>query len=96
MRAAWRRFSISTLAGGCHAPVTASYGGDTSFNVSTSAAVSQVVNKATSTTALLAAPNPSTFGQSVTFTATVTGPGGTPDGDSDVPGRWDLDRHAAR
>jgi hypothetical protein len=71
--------SISTLSVATHS-ITASYAGNTSFNASTSLAVSQVVNRAASTTALSATPNPSTFGGSVTFTATVTGPGGTPGG----------------
>jgi hypothetical protein len=45
--------------------------------------VSQVVNLANTTSALASAPNPSVFGQSVTFTATVSvvAPGaGTPTG----------------
>jgi hypothetical protein len=53
-------------------PVKAVYGGDTNFAGSKSNTVSQVVNKATTTTALTSSLNPSNFGQSVTFTATVT------------------------
>src|SRR5207244_2399522 len=55
------------------------YAGDTSFNSSTSNTVSQVVNKASTTTTLASSVNPSVFGQSVTFTATVavTAPGTT-------------------
>jgi hypothetical protein len=56
------------------------YGGDWNFADSTSKAVSQVVNKATTTTALTSSQNPSKFGQSATFTATVTSSGGTPTG----------------
>src|SRR5205085_7625977 len=41
------------------------------FNTSTSAAVSQVVNKADTSTSLSSSANPSVFGQTVTFTATV-------------------------
>jgi len=48
------------------------YGGDTNFTGSTSSATTQVVNQSGSTTTLTAAPNPSVFGQSVTFTATVS------------------------
>src|SRR4029079_1551996 len=40
----------------------------------------QTVNKAASSTTLTSAPDPSTFGQSVTLTATVTGAQGTPTG----------------
>jgi hypothetical protein len=68
----------SDLPVGTHS-ITASYGGDGSFNGSDSTAVSQVVNKADSSTALTSTPNPAQLGQDVTFTATVTGPG-TPTG----------------
>ena len=64
-------FTTSSLAVGTHS-ITAQYGGDTNYNSSTSTAVSQVVNKASSTVALASLPNPSTFGASVTLTATVT------------------------
>jgi RHS repeat-associated protein len=54
--------------------LTASYGGSTSYQSSTSAALAETVQaKATSTTTLASSPNPSTSGQSVTLTATVTG-----------------------
>jgi flagellar hook assembly protein FlgD len=76
-------FSTATLSGGRHT-ITAVYGGDSNFNPSTSAALTQTVNQAgttTTTTALTSSPNPSTFGQSVTFTATVAASsGGTPTG----------------
>jgi hypothetical protein len=52
--------------------VTAVYGGDTKFAGSTSKALSQVVSKATTKTALASSANPSTGGQSVTLTASVT------------------------
>ena len=52
--------------------VTAVYGGDSIFATSKSKTVKQVVNKATTTTTLASSLNPSNFGQSVTFTATVT------------------------
>ncbi len=51
--------------------ITAVYGGDVDFTTSTSAAVTQTVNQASTTTTLLSSVNPSVFGQSVTFTATV-------------------------
>ncbi len=60
----------SSLAVGTHS-ITAQYGGDSNYNASVSTAVSQVVNKATSTVILASTPNPSTFGTSVTLTATV-------------------------
>ncbi|MBP7864540.1 MAG: Ig-like domain repeat protein [Acidobacteria bacterium] len=75
-------FTAATLAAGPHA-VTARYDGDAAFNTSTSSAVNQTVNKADTATALTSSPNPSVFGQAVTFTATVTAvaPGtGTPAG----------------
>ena len=63
--------AISSLAGGTHS-ITAQYGGDTNYSGSVSTAVSQVVNPTTSTVTLTSLPNPSTFGTSVTLTATVT------------------------
>jgi len=64
--------AISTLSVGTHS-ITATYNGDGNNAASTSPAVSQVVNKATTNTALGSSQNPNTFNQSVTFTATVTG-----------------------
>src|SRR5207253_758713 len=75
-------FSTGSLAVGTHS-ITAQYLGNTNFSGSTSTAVSQVVNKASTTTSLTSSVNPSVFGQSVTFTATVAvvSPGaGTPTG----------------
>jgi len=77
-------FTTSALAVGNHT-ITTSYGGDGNFNGSTGSLTGnpQVVNKANSTTAVTSSLNPSIFGQSVTFTATVspTAPGaGTPTG----------------
>jgi hypothetical protein len=58
--------------------ITAQYKGSGSFDTSTSAALSQVVNPASTTTTLASSLNPSKSGQSVTFTATVVGKfGGT-------------------
>jgi hypothetical protein len=64
-------FTTSALSGGTHS-ITASYSGDTNFTSSTSAVLSQTVTKATTTTTVTGIPNPSTFGQPVTFTATVS------------------------
>jgi hypothetical protein len=68
-------FSTSSLAVATHS-ITAVYSGDTNFTTSTSSAVSQVVLQA-STTTLTSSPNPSVYGQSVTFTATVAHSSGT-------------------
>ncbi|MCK7626099.1 Ig-like domain repeat protein, partial [Streptomyces sp. RS10V-4] len=73
---------ISTLAVGSHA-LTATYNGSGGFSSSTSPVDTQTVNKASTTTVLTAAPNPSAPGQAVVLTATVTvhPPGaGTPTG----------------
>src|SRR2546425_2990603 len=75
-------FSTGALSVGTHS-ITAAYLGDGNFLTSTSTAVSQVVNKAATSTSLTSSANPSVFGQSVTFTATVAAvsPGaGTPTG----------------
>jgi len=64
------KYTTTTLAVGTHS-ITAVYSGSTSFNTSTSAALSQVVKKANTTTTLVSSLNPSTHGQSVTLTATV-------------------------
>ncbi|MBI3417000.1 MAG: Ig-like domain repeat protein, partial [Verrucomicrobia bacterium] len=64
--------AISTLAVG-DTIVAAIYSGDIDFSASTnSVGFTQTVNKADTSVSLSALPNPSTFGQSVTFTATVT------------------------
>jgi hypothetical protein len=61
-------------------PLTAVYVGDASNLGSTSPVVSQVVTQATSSAALTSSPNPSTPGQLVTFTATITSPTAKPTG----------------
>lgn len=75
-------FSTSDLAVGTH-PITAVYVGSASFAASTSAAIDQVVESnpllATSTS-LTSSTNPSTVGQTVTFTATVAAGESTPTG----------------
>jgi hypothetical protein len=62
-------FTTSALAAGS-LPLTASYSGDANYTAS-SAALTQVVNQASTTTALISNPNPSSLSQAVTFTATV-------------------------
>ena len=64
------KYTTTKLAVGT-ASITAVYSGSSSFTTSTSAALSQVVSQARTTTALASSLNPSTFGQSVTFTVTV-------------------------
>ena len=71
--------STSTLATGGHS-ITATYNGDSTHASSTSAALSQTVNPAGTSTALGSSANPSIWGQNVTFTATVTSGTGTPTG----------------
>jgi len=59
-------------------PVTAQYGGDSNYNSGTSPVLNQVVNKATpapGSVSVSSSTNPSAFGQSVTFTATVPSDG---------------------
>jgi len=75
------KYATATLAVGTDS-ITAVYDGNVSFAPSTSTTLKQVVHKATTTTSLVSSLNPSTFGQSVTFTATVKPefsgtPGGT-------------------
>ncbi len=70
--------SYSGLTAGTHS-LTAVYAGATNFIGSTSAAVTETVSKAATTTSLISTPNPSSSGQAVTFTATVLGAnGGSP------------------
>ena len=75
-------FKTSTLPAGSQA-ITAVYGGDINFTGSTSAALTQVVNQDATTTKLTSSANPSSYGQSVTFTATVG---------AVYPGQRDADR----
>jgi hypothetical protein len=69
-------FSTASLTGGSHS-ITASYSGDSNYSTSSSGTVTQTVNKAGTTTGLTSSANPSTTGQSVTFTATVSAPAAT-------------------
>ena len=75
-------FSTSSLTVGLDFK-TATYSGDSNFNNSTSPQLTQTVNKANTTTVLASRTNPTLFGQSVQFNATVSpvAPGaGTPNG----------------
>jgi hypothetical protein len=67
--------SISTLTVGSHS-IIAVYGGDSIYQGSTSSALTQTVNTATTATVLQSSSNPSTVGQPVTLTATVSSIGG--------------------
>jgi hypothetical protein len=64
-------FSTSALATGSHA-ITAIYNNTTKFKTSTSPALEQVVNPAQTATALAVDVNPSVYGQTMTFTASVS------------------------
>ena len=74
--------TTSALPAGAHF-ITAQFGSSGGEHASsTSAPLTQFVDLGLqpTTTVLASAPNPSVFGQSVTFTATVAGAGGTPTG----------------
>jgi uncharacterized protein (TIGR03437 family) len=64
-------FSTASLSVAAHS-LTAVYGGDVNDAGSTSAAFVQTVNQAVSTISLSSSVNPSTFGQNVVLTATVS------------------------
>jgi len=70
--------SVSNLKVASHS-IVAVYNASANFSGSTSPAITQIVNRASTTTTLTSTPNPSTRGTAVTFTATVLGAyGGTP------------------
>ena len=71
-------YSTASLAHGTYS-VAASYNGDSNFTSSTATGMTQTVNDP-STMVLSSVPDPSSFGQSVTYTATVNGSGATPTG----------------
>ena len=89
--------STSTLSVATHS-ITVVYAGSANYSTSTSAALSQIVNKANTSTAIATSVNPSAFRQSVTFRATVTpsagqrhpGRDGHLQGWLDHPGHWDA------
>ena len=65
-------YAYSGLTTGSHT-ITSTYSGDTNFNTSTSTNLTQNVTAAPTVTMLVSNMPTSTYGQSVTFTATVTG-----------------------
>ncbi|WP_198152164.1 Ig-like domain repeat protein [Granulicella tundricola] len=71
--------NVSTLSVGTH-NVIATYSGSTSYSTSKSVAVVEIVQTATSKTALSTASNPSTAGAALTLTATILTTGGTATG----------------
>ena len=75
--------TYGSLSVGAHTAITAQYSGDTNYAGSTSLAYTHTVNKAVTFAAITSQANPSAFGETVNFTATVTvlAPGvGTPSG----------------
>jgi hypothetical protein len=68
--------TTSALPVGSHS-IVAQYAGDANFGPSTSAPLVQTVSQVTTTTTLASSLNPSSSGQAVTFTATVTPLGAT-------------------
>jgi hypothetical protein len=70
--------ATTSLASGTHS-ITAVFTGSAGWLNSTSTAINQVVNAATTTT-VTSSPSPQTTGLSVTISATVTSAGGTPTG----------------
>ena len=74
--------TIGTLAAGSH-DITARYSGTAIYEASISSVLVQGVQaakKATTVTTLVSSVNPSALNEAVTFTARVTGEGGTPTG----------------
>ena len=69
--------AVTTLTAGSDS-ITAVYSGDPNFAGSPSTALSQIVAQDGTTTAVVSSADPSVFGQSVTFTATISpaAPGG--------------------
>ena len=67
--------SASMLTAGANT-ITAVYSGDTNFNGSTSANLTETINTGTVTTSVSASADPVTIGQSVILTATVSPAGG--------------------
>jgi hypothetical protein len=64
-------YTTSTLPQGT-TNVTAAYSGDAQYIASATTALAQVVNQAATSTTLVSSPNPSTGGQLVTLTASIT------------------------
>jgi Bacterial Ig-like domain (group 3) len=73
--------SVSLTAAGTHL-LSAVYGGDSNY-AGSSGPLTQVVNspgKVATTTNLTSSSNPSAYGQTISFKATISGTGGTPSG----------------
>jgi hypothetical protein len=71
--------TTGSLQVGVHT-ITAEYSGATGYDASTSAGENQTVIPAVTTTAVASDSDPSSFGEAVTFTATVSSTAGTPTG----------------
>jgi len=63
-----------------HFPMVARYSGDGTFRAKNSKLLKQVVQQYPTATTLSSSPNPSSYGQPVTFTATVSSTGPAPTG----------------
>ena len=72
-------FSTTTLAVGSHT-ITAVYGGNTGYATSTSAALVQTVQLATTTAQLTTSANPIISGNALTVSVALSGTGSTPSG----------------
>jgi hypothetical protein len=70
-------FTTSALTEGAQT-IVAAYLGDSNDPAANSAPLNQVVNPAHTTTTITSSLNPSTYGQPVTFTASVSFAGGVP------------------
>ena len=70
------QLSLSSWPAGSHS-ITVKYNGDGNFSASTSGTLTQTVNQGSTATSIATSLNPSVFGQSVVFTATVQPPAGT-------------------
>jgi hypothetical protein len=67
-------FTLSALTAGSHS-ITATYSGNSFFSVSTSAALTQIVNLPATSTVLASNVNPAAYGQTLSLVATVQPPG---------------------
>src|SRR5439155_19313502 len=72
-------FSTSSLSTGSHT-LTAFYASDSVYASSSGTRTHQVAANGATTTLVSSSPNPSVFGQAVTFTALVTSGAGIPAG----------------
>jgi hypothetical protein len=68
-------FTTTALAAGTHS-ISADYSGDSNYLASNSPAFSETIAKDNTTTSLTASADPASFGQAVTFTATLTSSAG--------------------